>query len=355
MDISNRFRKIWQTLLVCLAISIASVLGAGGAHAQSNGVNDVPPSNVPSSTSGAGGATATKPGAVAQANEYAKGGLGFITTMNRLISDSVTNAVTISHSVRAEADKFAFGLGVITLVLAGVRFASTQNAIAAWTDIIEEITILGIFVALYLGYDTVAPGFWTWFVTIGQLINGSDVNPAIALGTLAGTIYDACMAHISAAGWTGVIQIIPSLVPLFLAFIVATLASVVFFYFLVLGQIQAAFGIIIGQIAIALGFSSYTRNFFAKWLDWMISSGMYVVVVACLTRLIGQSITTAIGQVSSIGGSTVEGAVYVLDLSIFIFLISFEIPKMAGIFGGGANLNGGGGAKMATKLAKLAL
>jgi hypothetical protein len=45
----------------------------------------------------------------------------------------------------------------------------------------------------------------------------------------------------------------------------------------------------------------------------------------------------------------------VLDLSIFIFLISFEIPKMAGIFGGGANLNGGGGAKMATKLAKLAL
>jgi len=86
----------------------------GGAHAQSNGVNDVPPSNVLSSTSGAGGATATKPGAVAQANEYAKGGLGLSPPMNRLISDSVTNAVTISHSVRAEADKFAFGLGVIT-------------------------------------------------------------------------------------------------------------------------------------------------------------------------------------------------------------------------------------------------
>jgi len=84
----------------------------------------------------------------------------------------------------------------------------------------------------------------------------SDVNPRSRWAPLRAQFYDACMAHISAAGWTGVIQIIPSLVPLFLAFIVATLASVVFFYFLVLGQIQAAFGIIIGQIAIALGFSA---------------------------------------------------------------------------------------------------
>lgn len=353
MHISNWFKKGWRMVMVCLALSFASMLGAGVAHAQSNGTNDVFPSDMPSQNAGGGAGTANKPSAVAKSGEYSLGGSKFIDQMGHLISDSVTNAVTISHSVRAEADKFAFGLGVITLVLAGARFASTQNAIAAWTDAIEEITILGIFVALYLGYDTVAPGFWTWFVKLGQLINGSDVNPAIALGSLAGTIYDACMAHISAAGWTGVIQIIPSLIPLLLAFIVATLASIVFFYFLVLGQIQAAFGIIVGQIAIALGFSSYTRGFFAKWLDWMISSGMYVVVVACLTRLIGQSITTAIGSVASIGGSTVEGAVYVLDLSIFVFLISFEIPKMAGIFGGGASVNGAGGAKMAAKLAKL--
>lgn len=338
-------RKILIWVVVRATLVFVCTVGFGVAHAQSDGV-------IPNAGSTAAG-TATKPNTVGKPTEYAAGGVGFITTMNALIHGSVENAVVISHSLRTEADKFAFGLGVITLVLAGVRFASTQNAIAAWTDAIEEIVILGIFVALYLGYDTVAPGFWTWFVTLGTLINGTDVNPAIALGKLAGTIYDSCMAYISAAGWTGVIQIIPSLVPLFFAFLIATLASVVFFYYLVLGQIQAAFGIIIGQIAIALGFSSYTRGFFSKWLDWMITSGMYVVVVACLTRLIGQSINTAIGSVASIGGSTVGGAVYVLDLSIFVFLISFEIPKMAGIFGGGSGLNGGGGVKAARAAAKL--
>jgi len=76
----------------------------------------------------------------------------------------------------------------------------------------------------------------------------------------------------------------------------------------------------------------------------------------CLPHaLIGQSITTAIGQVSSIGGSTVEGAVYVLDLSIFIFLISFEIPKMAGNLRWRRKPQWRRWRKMATKLAKLAL
>ena len=53
-------------------------------------------------------------------------------------------------------------------------------------------------------------------------------------------------------------------------------------------------GIVLGPIAIALGFSCYTRNYFMKWLDWMISAGMYVVMVAILIKLLGSTIATAV-------------------------------------------------------------
>ncbi len=95
-----------------------------------------------------------------------------------------------------------------------------------------------------------------------------------------------------------------------------------------------------GQIAFALGFSSFTRGYFKTWLDYMISAGMYTVVAAILMRLITHTLTDAIQTSVQKGLSTPGAAAYVFDLSLFVFLVSFEIPKMAGMFGGGANASG---------------
>ena len=48
--------------------------------------------------------------------------------------------------------------------------------------------------------------------------------------------------------------------------------------------------------------------------------------------------TAAAGDSAAL--TTPEMAVYVLDLSILVFLLSFEIPKMAAMFGGGASASG---------------
>jgi hypothetical protein len=87
----------------------------------------------------------------------------------------------------------------------------------------------------------------------------------------------------------------------------------------------------------------------------MISSGMYCVVAAIMQKLVTSSVLAQLAQVQTNGTSTAETAGYALDLSLFIFLMSFEIPKIAGsIFGGGASASGGSGAGAATKAAKAA-
>jgi type IV secretory pathway VirB6-like protein len=95
-----------------------------------------------------------------------------------------------------------------------------------------------------------------------------------------------------------------------------------------------------GQIAFALGFSSFTRGYFKTWLDYMVSAGMYIVVAAILMRLVTHSMVDAVHDAAALGLTTSGAAAQVFDLAFFVFLVSFEIPKIAGMFGGGANASG---------------
>lgn len=297
----------------------------------------------------AAGSTTATTSAIAggQPGDYALASTGAVTQISSLLSNLIPVAVTVSQTVVAQANKFAYGLGVITIVLAALRFSGTHHAVTAWTNLFEEFAVLGIFVALYLGYSTSAAGFYTWFSDLAQSINGSKMDAASMLAKLAGTIFDALVVEVKAAGFPGIFDVIPDVATMLITFVVLTVTSVVFCYFIALGQIQAAIGIVLGPIALALGFSQYTRGHFQKWLDWMISSGMYVVIVAVLMRLIGASITSALTKATGVGGATTMNSAFAFDLSIFIFLLSFEIPKLAGIFGGGANASGSGGLKLA--------
>jgi type IV secretory pathway VirB6-like protein len=304
-------------------------------------------------TTGTTGTTNAQP-LTSQNGDFTKGSTDAVAQIKGLIGGVIPAAVAASASVMSEANKFAWGLGVISLVLVGIRFSGTHHPVAAWVNLFEELAVLGIFVALYLGYSTSATGFWTWFDQLASNISGgADNSISTQLATLAGTMYDALKNRVlNIKLLTDVTGTLVDAIGLLLAFIVILIASIVFAYYSAVGQIQAAVGIVLGPIAISLGFSSYTRNYFMRWLDWMIHSGMYVVMVAVLVKLVGANITNAVQNATPASGATVTGA-YAFDLAVFVLLLSFEIPKLAGMFGTGAGATGTGALKMAKNLIPL--
>ena len=59
--------------------------------------------------------------------------------VDSLVGNLIPNAITASSNVMDEANKFAWGLGVISLVLLGIRFAGTHHRSDA--DQVRTITI----------------------------------------------------------------------------------------------------------------------------------------------------------------------------------------------------------------------
>ncbi|MCC8397310.1 type IV secretion system protein [Paraburkholderia sp. MMS20-SJTR3] len=284
--------------------------------------------------------------------DWAKGAGDAQRQISGLVGNLIPTAVTVSNKVLKEANKFAWGLGVITLVLAGVRFSGTHNPITAWVGLFEEVAVLGIFVALYLGYTTSAPGFWNWFQDLATSIGGgTNNNISTQLSTLGGSFLDAVKAKVlNIKLLTDFNGTLTDVVALFLAFLAMCVASIVFVYYSAIGQIHAAIGIVLGPIAMALGFSSYTRSYFQRWLDWMINAGMYVVMVAVLYALMGGAISGAVKTATDNGTATQLSAGYAFDLALFLLMLSFEIPKLAGMFGSGSGATGTTALKQAMKI-----
>ncbi|TDN59029.1 type IV secretion system protein [Paraburkholderia sp. BL10I2N1] len=338
MSLRGLIRSIAAALWLVLAVAVVIPSGAWAQDVAltpdgmpvGTPAGQIPPTT-PSSNSGA----TYQPGEITSGNSQAAA------KINSLFSSVITAAATTSQLVKAEADKLAGGLAVITIVLAAARFAATKDPVNAWVVVFEELGTLGIFASIYLAYVTFAPGFYNWFGTLATDISGSDMSgTTTSLFTASGQLYDAFAKSFDGASWYEYPKLLMAVGPLLIAWVVLGITAIVFTFFVNIGQLQAAVGIVMGQIALALGFSSFTRGYFKSWLDYMVSAGMYTVVAAILMKLVSASLTAAIDQGRTIGLSTPQGATYVMDLSIFIFLVSFEIPKMAGMFGGGANASG---------------
>lgn len=276
----------------------------------------------------------------------------FINQFSSFTGGIIDAATTLSKSVRGEADKIAFALGIITLTLAGLRFASTQEAVAAWTDLLETILVLGIVASLYTGYDTFAPALFGWFRDLAKAIaGGSTDNPALVLATVGAKFLDTYIAIVKAAAWHERMSIaLGAATLLFLAFLCCAAAAIVYSFFVMVGLIQAAVGIVIGPIAVALAFSEYTRRYFFTWLDFMVGASMYVVVATTMARLVSATYTSLIPALSTLGGWTSAGGLYAITVAIFMLLVSFEIPKIAGaVLGTRAGATGGGAIRLATQ------
>ncbi|MGE8333761.1 type IV secretion system protein [Pseudomonas laurylsulfatiphila] len=273
-----------------------------------------------------------------------------------LSSGLIQAAINLSHTVSPEANKLAFALAVITLTLAGIRFMGAMHPIGAWVNLLETLTIVGIFTAIYLGYDSFASGFFEWFQSLAASISGADkMGIAKTLAITAGKLWDAIWRVIKAGDF---LQAVVSALLLFFAFIVVSLTAFVYAFFMMFGEIQVAVGIVLGPIAVSLALSDYTRRYFMSWLDFMIGGSMYVVITAILATLLGETVKASLTKVNDIGTDTVAAAGYALGISVLLFLVSKEIPKLAGaVFGSGGGVSGGlggmaGGAwKLGGKLA----
>ncbi|SDR54874.1 TrbL/VirB6 plasmid conjugal transfer protein [Paraburkholderia fungorum] len=330
------FRALIAAVLVPLTLTLAIP-----SSAFADDVTVLPDGTVVPSTSSSTSTTAATAGDLTKAGEIAKGNQNATTAITGIFSSVITSAVTVATLIKPQADKFASGLAVITVVLAFVRYAATRDPIMAWVVVFEELGILGIFAALYVGFASWAPGFYQWFLGMANTISGSDMTSALSImGSAAGQLFDGFMAALKTASWTQYIAVAFAIGPLVMAWAVLSVTSIVFIFYTNLGQLQMAVGTVMGQIAFALGFSSFTRGYFKTWLDFMISAGMYTVVAAILMRLVTQSLVSAIQAAVTKGLSTPGAASYVLDMALFAFLVSFEIPKMAGMFGGGAGVSG---------------
>lgn len=288
--------------------------------------------------------------------EFANGMIQAFDKLKHIFDQMIANAVTISQNVSPHADKLAFSLGVITIVFAGIRFTAVSDPVSAWVGLFEELTTLGIFASLYVSYYGTAPHFRDFFQTISDAIQPNVQSLPNNVYHAAGQLWDAFTNTIKAASMWDIWKVAFLLLPLVMAIIMLLLMSIMVFYFTNIGIFQLAAGIAMGKFAVAAAFSNITRGFFTAWVDYMIHAGMYMVAGAIVENLALSSVLTtlkSIGDASKSG--PVQAAIEMLAISMFALLLSFEIPKLAGMFGGGAGATGSAlksAVSMAAKFAK---
>ena len=337
--------SITRFLLVLLT---ALLLHTGAAVAQSSGNATGTETAGPPKTDTSLSQLFSQPGAIGEAME------NWLKQFSSFRTGLISGATNLSKTLRPEANKIAFGLAVVSLTLAGIRFAATSDPVSAWTEVFETLLMLGIFTSLYTGYETFGPGIYDYFQSLSDKIAGTQaLDSSYTLARVGAGFIDAYIESMrSAEGISDVLKVLFAGLLLVVAFIFCSFASLLYAFFISLGQIQASIGIVIGPIAVALAFSDYTRRFFTSWLDFMIGASMYMVVATVMGKLISSALTSTLLEQKSVGQGTLAGAWYAVNVSIFMLLVAFELPKIAGaIFGSGGGVSGGGAMRFGLKAA----
>lgn len=339
----NSWRAVLRITLASLALVL--MLVASPSFAQTSGSGD---SSTP--TSGNTGApqqtnSASQPGDLGEGIKKALG------KMNGMRSGLINGATSLSDRVRSESDKVAFGLGTIALVLAGLRWASTSDAVTAWTDFLEAIFFIGIFSALYVSYTSFGPAIFVWFDRIATSINGGvDIyNLPMTLAGTAGKFYDS-IVRILIAALSNPLKLVDAIVAA-IAFALACLAvlaaAIIYSWYILVGHLMVAVGIVVGPLAVAFGMMDISRKYFTAWLDYMVTGSLYMVVAAIIAQLVSASLESIVTDVTNVGTDTTLAASYALSIAVVLIFIATEIPKIAGsLFGTGGGISGAGGFKM---------
>ena len=287
-------------------------------------------------------------GVSVDAGETGKGSMSALTQVTQIFASVIQTGIQTAEQIDDQSDKFAGGLAVITIVFAGARFAATRDPVFAWLAVFEEVGVLGIFASVYVGYSTFAPGFCQWFLLVAKEISGADMsNPLSMMATVTGQLFDGIVEAFKGAHWYQYVATLVSMLPIMGAWLLLTVTTVIYSFFVQLGLIKLAAGAVMGKIALALGFSSFTRGYFKSWLDFMTSAGMYAIAAAILQKLVTGSLIVAINTAHATGVTTPYAGALVENLAFYMLLLSFEIPKIASMFGTGQGASGAALGKLA--------
>ncbi|WP_354676958.1 type IV secretion system protein [Cupriavidus plantarum] len=333
-----------RTALASLAILLCLVTAPALAQSATSGGNN--------NNSADGSASAPQQaGAVSHPGDVGAGVKKALAGMDNMRNGLISGATALSDRVRVDSDKVAFGLGVIAILFAGLRFASTSDAVAAWTDMIETILILGIFTALYIGYTDFGPGIFVWFDKLASSFNGgvSVYDLPATLASTGGKFYDS-IVRILRAALGNPLRLVDALIAAlaFLFAMVAVLcAALIYAWFILVGHLMVAVGIAIGPLAVAFGMLDLSRKYFFAWLDYMVTGSMYMVIAAIIAQLVSSTLQSTVTDITNVGTDTTVAAAYALSVAVVLVFIAMEIPKIAGsIFGTGGGISATGGFKM---------
>lgn len=342
-----RFSRILWFAAVAAALAFSISTRPAAAQSEVN----VPVESIPTS----GGPTGAPAGSTANTANFAPAagsvGEALSSTVKELLAlrdGLLDGGVALARTTSNEAGKFASGLAVISLVIAGIRFTAHKNPIGAWVELIETLTVMGIFAALYLGFDSFGPSIFKWFDSVARGMSGGAYDTGALFARIAGMFLDSFFKAIKLASWYNKLDAILSGLGLLVAFVLSAIASVVYTYFVMVGQLQVAVGLAVGLIALSLGFSDWTRKYFFAWFDFMVTASMYVVTAAIIANLVAVSVGETVQAVATVGTSTSAAGWKAASLSLLVLLLSFEIPKIAGsLFGTGGGASGGAAMSLA--------
>lgn len=290
-------------------------------------------------------ASAGKPG------DISEGIRKTLSKLDGMRSSLIQAATSLSKATVEDANKIAFGLGVITLVLAGLRFAATSDPVSAWTDLFETFLVLGIFASLYASYTSFSSGLFLWFDHLATSINGGNsiYDLPASLADTGGKFVDSILKTLK-AGIVNPLSLLDAVVAAILfafAFIAVLIAALIYSWFILVGHLLVAVGIVVGPLAVAFGMADISRRFFNAWLDYMVTGSMYMVVAAIISQLVSKPLVAMVGDVGQIGTDTTIAASYALSTAIILVFVAMEIPKIAGsLFGTGGGVGATGGMKM---------
>jgi hypothetical protein len=311
------------------------------AHAQASGA---------AATSGASSTTVTG----ATGNGLATSGTSISSALTNgasqwqsITSSILTTATTGANTLSTESDKLAYALAVITVVIAAVEFAGTHHPTSAWIQLFKTVGGLGFFAGAYTSYSTAGPGIYNWFNTLaGDIQSSQNTSTMYTAGDtiLNGILhsFDTVSISLTSIPLDQIFQIFYTDFIAFVVLIIVIVTGIVYMYYSYAGLVQAGIGIIFGKIGIALGFSSFTRSYFTSWLGYMVHAGMYTAVAAAMNYLVIGTVVQKISAVAGSGGGTggaivtIQSAIQMEVLAIFMLFLSFEIPKIAGMFGSGS-------------------
>lgn len=304
-----------------IVMVLFSLMGIAGAHAAEQ---DASPEK-------AGGFFSQMDGAIRQ----------FATTTDRQLAKSMTDAaLSLANKSKPAALTIGGGLALVYLLYEMMQFLSgrTKSALV----VLFDVGIPCIFAALFINqYATILPKFESLLEVIRTL--GGE-NPVTSIMSMYGAVltsvtqalehaFGAVGGVVEAAsdpkGWIiGVVDLVITALFVFVVLALILMGVAELLGLLLMGPFLFAVGVAFGPIMIAGIVSPWTRDYFTKWLQ-------FLVISAGLTGVINVIFTLAAAIMNSLNVASYSSgeptAVSLLIMAVLLLTINSMISQAPSI------------------------